>query len=233
MLVSIIIPCFNEIKTIEEIITKILAQKSINKEIILINDGSTDGTKELIENRLNAKCNITIHHKTNLGKGAAIKSGIKKAKGEIILIQDADLEYDPSDYKKIIEQIISKKKLIIYGSRVLNKKRYKNKNFTSIYRIFFNHILTVISNIINNQKLTDAHTCYKAFHKTVINQITLEENDFSFCPEITTKISKLGYKIDEVEISYHGREYAQGKKIKFYDGLKALYVLIKYGIIKK
>jgi glycosyltransferase involved in cell wall biosynthesis len=233
MLVSIIIPCFNEIKTIEEIITEILAQKSINKEIILINDGSTDGTKELIENKLNAKCNIIIHHKTNLGKGAAIKSGIKKAKGEIILIQDADLEYDPNDYKKILEQIINKKKLIVYGSRVLNKKRYKNKNFTSIYRIFFNHILTIISNIINNQKLTDAHTCYKAFHRTVINQITLEENDFSFCPEITTKISKLGYKIDEVEISYQGREYAQGKKIKFYDGLKALYVLIKYGIIKK
>jgi glycosyltransferase involved in cell wall biosynthesis len=233
MLVSIIIPCFNEIKTIEEIITKILAQKSINKEIILINDGSTDGTKELIEKKLNDKCNIIIHHETNFGKGAAIKSGIKKTNGQIILIQDADLEYDPNDYKKIIDQIIYNKKLVVYGSRVLNKKRYKNKNFTSIYRIFFNHILTIISNIINNQKLTDAHTCYKAFHKTVINQINLEEDDFSFCPEITTKISKLGYKIKEVEISYQGREYKEGKKIKFYDGVKALYVLIKYRFLRK
>jgi glycosyltransferase involved in cell wall biosynthesis len=233
MLVSIIIPCFNEIKTIEEIVERIIAQKSINKEIILINDGSTDGTRELIQKRLSDKCNVIINHETNLGKGAAIKSGIKKTNGQIILIQDADLEYDPNDYKKIIDQIIYNKKLVVYGSRVLNKKRYKNKNFTSIYRIFFNHILTLISNIINNQKLTDAHTCYKAFHKTVINQINLEEDDFSFCPEITTKISKLGYKIEEVEISYQGREYKEGKKIKFYDGVKALYVLIKYRFLRK
>jgi len=233
MLVSIIIPCFNEIKTIEEIVERIIAQKSINKEIILINDGSTDGTRELIQKRLSDKCNVIINHETNLGKGAAIKSGIKKTNGQIILIQDADLEYDPNDYKKIIDQIIYNKKLVVYGSRVLNKKRYKNKNFTSIYRIFFNHILTLISNIINNQKLTDAHTCYKAFHKTLINQINLEEDDFSFCPEITTKISKLGYKIEEVEISYQGREYKEGKKIKFYDGVKALYVLIKYRFLRK
>lgn len=233
MLVSIIIPCFNEIKTLEKIIERIIAQKSINKEIILINDGSTDGTKELIEKKLSDKCNVIINHETNLGKGAAIKSGIEKTNGQIILIQDADLEYDPNDYKKIIDQIIYNKKLVVYGSRVLNKKRYKNKNFTSIYRIFFNHILTIISNIINNQKLTDAHTCYKAFHKTVINQINLEEDDFSFCPEITTKISKLGYKIEEVEISYQGREYKEGKKIKFYDGVKALYVLIKYRFLRK
>ena len=228
MLISIIIPCYNEVNTIEVIIDKILSQKKIKKEIILVNDGSTDGTKKLIINKLSQKVNKIIHHKHNKGKGAAIQSAAKVAKGDIILIQDADLEYNPKDYFKLINPIIKKSSLVVYGSRVLGKERYSSKGFTSLLRIFFNHFLTFISNIINNQSLTDAHTCYKAFHISVFSQIELLENDFSFCPEITTKVSNLGYSILEKKISYSGRSYREGKKIGVYDGLKAIYVLFKY-----
>jgi glycosyltransferase involved in cell wall biosynthesis len=133
-----------------------------------------------------------IHHKKNNGKGAAIKSALKIARGDIILIQDADLEYNPKDYFKLINPIVKKISLIVYGSRVLGKRRYSAKGFSSLARIFFNHILTYLSNIINNQSLTDAHTCYKAFHRSIFFKIKLTEDDFSFCPEITTKISNLG-----------------------------------------
>jgi glycosyltransferase involved in cell wall biosynthesis len=228
MLISIIIPCYNEINTIEIIINKILLQKKLKKEIILVNDGSTDGTKELINSKLYKKVNKIIHHKYNRGKGAAIQSAAKIAKGDIILIQDADLEYNPKDYSKLINPILKKKFLVVYGSRVLGKKRYSSNGFTSLLRIFFNHFLTSVSNVINKHSLTDAHTCYKAFHVSVFTKIKLLENDFSFCPEITTKVSNLGYSIFETKISYSGRSYSEGKKIGVYDGLKAIYVLFKY-----
>jgi glycosyltransferase involved in cell wall biosynthesis len=232
MFISVIIPCFNEVATLEIIIDKILCQKKIIKQIILVNDGSNDGTKELIEEKLIRKVNIVIHHKKNKGKGSAIKSALKYAIGDIILIQDADLEYDPRDYNKLIRPILKKKFYVVYGSRVLNRNRYLSDNFTSLYRIFFNHMLTLISNIINSQKLTDAHTCYKVFHRSVLKKIKLFENDFSFCPEITTKISNKKIKITEVSIRYNGRDYNEGKKIGFNDGIKAIYVLIKYKFFK-
>ena len=228
MLISIIIPCYNEVNTIELVIDKILLQKKFKKEIILVNDGSTDGTKELIIKKLHKKVNKIIHHEHNKGKGAAIKSAAKIAKGDVILIQDADLEYNPKDYVKLINPILKKESLVVYGSRVLGRKRYSSKGFTSILRIFFNHFLTFISNIINKQSLTDAHTCYKVFHVSVFSKIKLIENDFSFCPEITTKVSNLSYSILEKKISYSGRSYREGKKIGFYDGLKAIYVLFRY-----
>ena len=232
MFISVIIPCFNEVATLEIIIDKILCQKKIIKQIILVNDGSNDGTKELIEEKLIRKVNIVIHHKKNKGKGSAIKSALKYAIGDIILIQDADLEYDPRDYNKLIRPILKKNFYVVYGSRVLNRNRYLSDNFTSLYRIFFNHMLTLISNIINSQKLTDAHTCYKVFHRSALKKIKLFENDFSFCPEITTKISNKKIKITEVSIRYKGRDYNEGKKIGFYDGIKAIYVLIKYKFFK-
>jgi len=228
---SIIIPCFNEINNLKKIISLILDQKNINKEIILVDDFSSDGSRQLIKESLYKKVNKVIYHRENLGKGACIKTALKKVTGDIILIQDADLEYSPSDYKKLIRPIIKKRSLVVYGSRVLYKNRYKTKGFTSLFRILANHILTIISNTINNQKLTDAHTCYKVFHKNILKSIKLKENDFSFCPELTTKISKLNIKIIEVQIKYNGRSYKEGKKINFYDAIKALIVLLKYRFI--
>ena len=230
-MLSIIIPVFNEKETILKIIKKIEDISDIKKDIIIIDDCSTDGTKQILENLKNK--NYQIHfHKKNLGKGAAIKSAKKYIKGEIVIIQDADLEYDPKDYKKLIQPIINGEAKVVYGSRVLNKKRYAIKNFSSIYRIFFNHILTIISNIINNQNLTDAHTCYKTFDSKVFNSIELKEDDFSFCPEVTTKISLKNLKIKEVPIEYYGRSYKEGKKIKLIDGIKAIITLLKYRIKK-
>lgn len=230
MRLSIIIPCYNESATVLEIVNKILNLKyNIEKEIILVDDFSDDGTKEIIrQNFLNHKDIRVVFHDKNSGKGAAIKTAKKFVSGDIIIIQDADLEYDPNDYKKLIEPIINNETKVVYGSRVLNQNRYSAKGFTSKLRVFGNHVLTIISNILNKQKLTDAHTCYKVFSREVFDKINLEENDFSFCPEVTSKVSKLGYEIIEVPISYNGRDYKNGKKIKFSDAFKALKTLIKY-----
>jgi glycosyltransferase involved in cell wall biosynthesis len=227
-LLSIIVPCFNEEKTIKKIIRKILQIKNINKQIIIVNDGSTDNSLKLI-NTFRSKVDTIINHKFNRGKGSCIKSAKKKIKGNIVLIQDSDLEYNPKDYKKLIDPIIKKKYDVVYGSRVLHKNRLENiDNFSHWVRIYANFILTFLNNIINNQSLTDAHTCYKVFKSKIFKKIILKEDDFSFCPEITTKISNLGYKIFEVPIGYNGRKYSEGKKIKLKDGFKALYVLLKY-----
>jgi len=227
-LLSIIIPCFNEEKTIELIIKKILKIRNINKQLIVINDASTDKSFNSIK-KFSSKIDIIINHKYNSGKGSCIKSAKKKVKGDIVLIQDADLEYNPKDYRKLIDPIIKNKHLVVYGSRVLNKKRFENlNNFTHAIRILANYVLTLFNNIINNQDLTDAHTCYKVFNIKVFKKIKLVENDFAFCPEVTTKISNMGYKIHEVPINYKGRKYSQGKKIKLKDGFKALFTLVKY-----
>lgn len=230
MRLSIIIPCYNESATVLEIVNKILNLKyNIEREIILVDDFSDDGTKEIIrKNFLNHKDIRVVFHDKNSGKGAAIKTAKKYISGDIIIIQDADLEYDPNDYKKLIEPIINNETKVVYGSRVLNQNRYSARGFTSKLRVFGNHVLTTISNILNKQKLTDAHTCYKVFSREVFDKINLEENDFSFCPEATSKVSKLGYEIIEVPISYNGRDYKNGKKIKFSDAFKALKTLIKY-----
>jgi glycosyltransferase involved in cell wall biosynthesis len=229
MLISIIIPCFNEINTLEKIVKKVLKQKNIKKkEIIIVDDGSNDGTQELIKKKLFKLVDKVIFHKNNKGKGAAIITGIKNITGDIILIQDADLEYDPSDYHSLVNPIINKEALVVYGSRVLYKKRYQSKEFISIYRVFFNHLLTIISNVINNQNLTDAHTGYKVFSSSVVKKLNLNENDFAFCPEVNTKLANLSIKINEVPISYNGRSYKEGKKIGFKDGFRAIYVILKY-----
>ena len=231
-MLSIIIPVFNEKKTIIKIIEKIENIKEISKEIIIVDDCSSDGTREILK-KISKENYKIFYHEENLGKGAAIKTAKTHISGDIVIIQDADLEYDPKDYKKLISPIINNQAEVVYGSRVLGKKRYFVRNFSSVYRIFFNHILTIISNFINNQKLTDAHTCYKTFSYKVFNSINLEENDFSFCPEVTTKISLKKIPIIEVSIEYYGRSYKEGKKIKLSDGVKALKTLIKYRFIKK
>jgi len=232
-IITIIIPCYNEIRTIGLIVEKINNLKDLNKQIIIVDDFSGDGTVDFIKTELIHKIDRLILHDRNLGKGAAIKSAQNYAKGDIIIIQDADLEYYPDDYYALIDPIINNNYKVVYGSRVLNKKRYFDKNFTSIFRIFANHILTLFSNVINNQNLTDAHTCYKVFDSYVFKKLVLEEDDFSFCPEVTTKISKMNINIYEVPIKYTGRDYYEGKKINFSDGIKAIIVLFKYRFFRK
>ena len=191
-----------------------------------MDDGSVDGTRSIL---LKNKRYIShlILHKKNIGKGGAIKTAKKFVKGNIVIIQDADLEYNPQDYFKMI-LFIKKGYKVVYGSRVLGGNRYLSKNFSSFMRIFYNHILTILSNILNNQRLTDAHTCYKMFRSDIFSKISLKENDFSFCPEITTKVGLKKIEIKEVPIRYSGRNYEDGKKIRFIDGIKAIKTLFKY-----
>ena len=228
---TIIIPVYNETNTIIKILDKILKIK-IKKQIIVVDDFSTDGTIDKLI-KYKSKINKTIFHKKNLGKGAAIRTAQKYIKGDYVIIQDADLEYDPDDYKKLMKPLLNKKNLVVYGSRVLKKKRYASHNFTSTLRIFFNHVLTIISNLINQQSLTDAHTCYKVFDSNLFKKIRLRENGFAFCPEVTTKISNLKVNIIEIPISYKGRSFKEGKKISYIDGIEALIALFKYKFFTK
>ena len=231
MKLSIIIPCYNEKQTIEKIVSKIL-KVNIKKEIIIVDDCSNDGTVNIIKTINNSNIK-KIFHKKNLGKGAAIKTAKKHVSGDVILIQDADLEYFPSDYIRLLNPIISKKSKVVYGSRVLGRSQNNNSKFTSNIRILGNFLLTKLSNFINNQNLTDAHTCYKVFDKKIFKKITLKELDFRFCPEVTCKISNLNEKIVEVPIKYNGRSIEHGKKIRLKDAFLAVICLIKYGILYK
>ena len=233
MKLSIIIPVFNEINTIETIVDKINDLQSLNKEILIVDDFSNDGTSCLLKNVVYKKVHKIVYHEKNLGKGAAIRSAKNLVTGDIVIIQDADLEYDPKDYYNLIKPIQDKQYKVVYGSRVLGRNRYLQNNFTSLYRIFFNHFLTFLSNLLNKQNLTDAHTCYKVFTRDIFDSLDLEENDFSFCPEVTTKLSIKNIKIKEVPINYYGRDYKKGKKIKTFDGLKEIYALFKYRFLKK
>jgi len=224
--VTIIIPVFNEENYIEKIIEKIKKNIKFNKQIIVVDDHSFDGTRKVIKKIKGI--DKVIFHKKNKGKGAAIKSAIPYIKGNIVAIQDADLEYNPKDLNKLIKIMTSSNIKIIYGSRVLNKKRYYSGLFISNFRTFGNHVLTLISNLLNNQNLTDAHTCYKIFKKDLFIKLNLQENDFAFCPEVTTKINLLNEKIIEAPITYKGRTVEEGKKINFYDAIRALITILKY-----
>ena len=232
MLVSILIPCYNEKNTIEKLIIKVKKQKKIKKQIILIDDGSSDGTSKIIKSKLKKKVDKVIFHKKNLGKGSAIISAIKFIKGDIVIIQDADLEYEPSDYQKLLQPFKNKSTNVVYGSRVLGRKKSINKfTFEKKFRIFGNFILTKISNIINNQDLTDVHTCYKLIRKKLFLKLQLEEKNFSFCSEVTTKLSKLGENIIEIPIKYNGRSYHDGKKIGLKDAILTVITIFKYRVL--
>ena len=232
-MLSIIIPVYNEKNHLKNLLNKVIKLKGVKIQIIVVDDGSKDGSTEILKNEFvnNKRINKIIFHKKNSGKGSAIKSAKKHVKGKYVVIQDADLEYDPRDIIRIYKFIEHKKYSAVYGSRVLNKDKYENtKNFTHLVRIWGNIFLTKISNIINNQNLTDAHTCYKMFESKIFKETNLKENGFAFCPEITTKLSKKNYKIVEIPISYKGRTYNNGKKITLFDGLIALMSLVKYRI---
>ncbi len=233
-MLTIIVPVYNEKKFIRFLLKKLIKIVKIKKQIIIVDDGSSDGTREILKKEFLNKKSIykIIFHKENLGKGSAIKSAQKFIKGSYVVIQDADLEYNPKDIVKIYNFLKKKKYQVVYGSRVLNKNKYQNtKNFTHFIRIWGNAFLTLISNLINNQKLTDAHTCYKMFESNIFKKLNLREAGFAFCPEVTTKISKKKIKIFEISISYNGRSYNDGKKITSIDAFVALKSLIKYRFI--
>jgi len=230
-LLTIIIPLYNEKNTILKILDKIIAL-NIEKQIIVVDDNSNDGSRELIL-KYKDKINNLILHDKNLGKGAAIRSAQKYIEGKFTIIQDADLEYDPNDYFSLLKYVEINKLKILYGSRVLeHNNREKIQNFSHKFRIFANYVLTKFNNIVNDQNLTDAHTCYKLFDSELFKSINLVENGFAFCPEITTKISLLNYKIYEIPINYKGRKYKDGKKIKFQDGVEAIIAILKYRYFK-
>jgi len=227
MKLSVIIPVYNEKSTIKKIVDLVLAEKT-PKEIIIIDDGSTDGTKEIIKKIKNNKV-VKIFQSLNKGKGSAIRAGIEKAKGDILIIQDADLEYDPKDYQKLIKPIIAGETSVVYGSRLakLNFKLFgKNKTPLPLHFVC-NKILTGITNFLYGSKLSDMETCYKVISKEVYQNLDLKSDRFDIEPEITAKILKKRYKILEIPITVKPRNYKEGKKIKTKDALLALVSLIK------
>jgi dolichol-phosphate mannosyltransferase len=225
MLLSVLIPAYNEVNNIQDILNKIL-KISIPKEIIVVDDGSTDGTRKLLENLKSDIIKVVFHEK-NQGKGQAIRTAIEHSTGDIIIIQDADLEYDPQDYHKLIPVIESGKEKVVYGSRFLNKQ---NKH--SYFSFFLGgQVVTWITNILYFQTLTDEPTCYKVFDAKLLKSIKLNCTGFEFCPEVTAKVAKLGYKIPEVPISYYPRSINEGKKINWKDGVEAIWVLFKYRFV--
>ena len=226
-LLSIIIPCFNEKEFVRELIDRVNNAPITNKEIILIDDDSTDGTKEIIKNEIEQKVTKVIYHDKNMGKGAALRSGFKEAKGDIVIVQDADLEYDPGEYEKLIKPILDGRADVVYGSRFVGSGEHRVLYF---WHMIGNKLLTLFSNICTNLNLTDMETCYKVFKKSILDEISLQEDGFGCDPEITAKIAKLKCRIYEVGISYSGRTYAQGKKIGWVDGIKVLGAIIKYNL---
>ena len=227
---SIIIPAYNEEKTITEVINRVLKVplSNIKKEIIIVDDFSTDKTKETL-NKIKSDNIKLFYHQKNMGKGSAIRTALMHATGDIILIQDADLEYSPEDYSKLISPILDKKTDVVYGTRLSYIKSHKRNMYWLHY--FGNWILTLITNILFNSRLTDMETCYKVFTKEVIENIKLKSKRFDFEPEITAKILKSRHKIYEVPIIFQARNFDEGKKITWRDGIKALYYLIKYRFV--
>ena len=225
MKLSIIIPCYNEIETIKEIIERVNNQEAFNKEIIVVDDCSTDGTKEILVSLKDTKVDLLIVNNKNYGKGYSIKKGIEAATGDLILIQDADLEYDPNDYEKLTKPIIYGEADVVYGSRFVGSDQ---KRVLFFWHSLGNKFLTLLSNMFTNLNLTDMECCYKVFKSKVIKSINLKENRFGFEPEITAKISKKDLKIFEVGIKYFGRKYSDGKKITWKDGFRAIYCIIYY-----
>lgn len=228
---SIIIPCYNENKTIEAIVEKVSAVNisGISKEIIVVDDGSKDQTVEILKNKIEPKVSKVIYKQRNEGKGAALRTGFENITGDFVIVQDADLEYDPEEYNILLKPVLDGFADVVYGSRFIGGRPH---------RVLFywhsrgNRFLTNFSNIFTNLNLTDMETCYKLFKAEIIKKINIKENRFGFEPEITAKVARLGCRIYEVGISYYGRTYQEGKKINWKDGFRAIFVILKYGLFK-
>ena len=227
MLITVLIPCFNEKKTIEEVVDRINDLKDLNLEIIIIDDNSNDGTKDLLKDKIQNKVSKIIFNNKNYGKGYCVKKGIEASYGDAILIQDADLEYDPSDYPKLIKPIENGSADVVYGSRFLGGDERRVLYF---WHSLGNKLLTIFSNMFTNLNLTDMEVGYKLFKSDILKDINLVENRFGIEPEVTAKISKKKIRIFEVGISYYGRKYEDGKKITWKDGFSAIRCIIKYNL---
>jgi len=229
MKLSVVIPCYNESATIATLLEAVRNAPWPNKEIIVVDDCSRDGTREKLQGELRGQIDQLVLHEANQGKGAALRSGIAAATGEIVIIQDADLEYDPNEYPRLLAPIVEGRADVVYGSRFMGGAPHRVLYF---WHSVGNGFLTLLSNMLTDLNLTDMETCYKMFRRSIIQSIEIEENRFGFEPEITAKVARLGVRIYEVGISYYGRTYAEGKKIGARDGFRAIYCILKYNLFR-
>jgi glycosyltransferase involved in cell wall biosynthesis len=229
MKLSVVIPCYNERNTIRSVVDAVRAAPYELKEIIIVDDCSTDGTSEVLREQIAPLVERILYHEANRGKGAALRTGIQAATGDILIIQDADLEYDPNEYPRLVEPILRDRADVVFGSRFMGGMPHRVLYF---WHRVGNGFLTLVSNMLTNLNLTDMETCYKVFRREIIQAIAIEEDRFGFEPEITAKVAKTGCRIYEVGISYYGRTYAEGKKIGWKDGVRALYCIFKYNLFR-